>query len=84
VGSVTLVDLGPADLEDGGLRPAAAGTRELVLARVGDRYVAFEIWCTHEECPLTDGWLEGAAVRCACHGALFDLNDGTPREGPAT
>ena len=47
------------------------------------RYVAFETWCTHEECPLSDGWLEGEAIRCACHGALFSLADGAPLEGPA-
>jgi len=78
------VDLGPADLGDGELREAAAGGLALVVARTGDRYVAFETWCTHEECPLSDGWLEGEAIRCACHGALFSLADGTALEGPAT
>ena len=78
------VDLGPADLEDGEVREARAGALDLGLARVGDRYVAFERWCTHQECPLTDGWLEGEAIRCACHGSLFALADGTPIEGPAT
>jgi nitrite reductase/ring-hydroxylating ferredoxin subunit len=78
------VDLGPADLGDGDLRSAKAGDLELAVARVGDRYVAFEVWCTHEECPLTDGWLEGEAIRCACHGALFALANGALLEGPAT
>lgn len=81
---MTTFDLGPADLGDGDLRAADAGDLPLGLARLGDRYVAFEVWCTHEECPLTDGWLEGEAVRCACHAALFDLADGEPLEGPAT
>lgn len=78
------VDLGPADLPDGDLRQATTGELELGVARIGDRYVAFETWCTHEECPLTDGWLEGEALRCSCHGALFSLADGVPLEGPAT
>ncbi len=77
-------DLGPADLADGHLREAKAGELALAVARIGDRYVAFETWCTHEECPLSDGWLEGEAVRCACHGALFSLVNGVPLEGPAT
>lgn len=80
---MTVVDLGPADLADGSLRAATAGGLELVVARAGDAYVAFEQWCPHAECPLSDGWLEGAAIRCACHGALFALADGTPLEGPA-
>jgi len=77
-------DLGPADLPDGEIRKAAAAGLELGLARLGERYVAFETWCTHAECPLTDGWLEGEAIRCACHGSLFALVDGTPLAGPAT
>ena len=77
------VDLGPADLEDGEVREARAGALDLGLARVGDRYVAFERWCTHQECPLTDGWLEGEAIRCACHGSLFSLVDGAVLDGPA-
>ena len=77
------VDLGPADLADGGLREAAAGGLSLVVARTGDRYLTFETWCPHAECPLADGWLEDEAIRCACHGSLFSLVDGAVLEGPA-
>jgi len=77
------VDLGPADLADGEIREARAGELAFGVARISNRYVAFELWCTHEECPLTDGWLEGDAIRCACHGALFSLDSGVPLEGPA-
>jgi nitrite reductase/ring-hydroxylating ferredoxin subunit len=76
-------DLGPADLVDGELREATVGGLSLVVACVEGRYVAFETWCSHEECPLSDGWLEGDAIRCACHGALFSLTDGAALEGPA-
>lgn len=76
-------DLGLADLADGELREATAEGLSLVVARAGGRYVVFETWCSHEECPLADGWLEGNAVRCACHGALFSLADGAVLEGPA-
>jgi nitrite reductase/ring-hydroxylating ferredoxin subunit len=78
------VDLGAADLADGDLRETTAEGLSLVIARTSDRYIAFETWCTHEECPLGDGWLEGEAIRCACHGSLFSLVDGAALEGPAT
>ena len=80
---MTWVDVGPTDLEDGDLRDAVVGDLHLCVARRGDGWFAFETWCTHAECPLTDGWLEEAAVRCACHGALFDLATGEALEGPA-
>jgi nitrite reductase/ring-hydroxylating ferredoxin subunit len=81
-GAAEPVDLGPADLDSGELREASVDGLDLVVARAGDRYVVFETWCTHDECPLSDGWLEGDAVRCACHGALFSLDDGAALEGP--
>lgn len=80
---MTWLDVGPADLGDGDLREAAAAGLQLCVARRGDEWFVFETWCTHEECPLSDGWLEGDAVRCACHGALFSLARGEPLEGPA-
>ena len=78
-----IVDLGPADLGDGDLRDATEQGLALGVARTADRYVTFETWCTHDECPLGDGWLEGEAIRCACHGSLFSLADGAVLEGPA-
>lgn len=83
VSSGHIADLGSDDLADGELREATAGGLSLVVARIEGRYVAFETWCSHEECPLSDGWLEGEAIRCACHGALFSLTDGSALEGPA-
>ena len=78
---MTAFDLGPADLADGGLRETSAGELSLGLARVGDLVRLRDL--VHAEC-LTDGWLEGEAVRCACHGSLFALATGEPLEGPAT
>lgn len=80
---MTWADICAADLEDGELRDVVVGNLHLGVARAGESWHAFEVWCNHAECPLTDGWLEGNAVRCACHGALFDLATGEPLEGPA-
>jgi 3-phenylpropionate/trans-cinnamate dioxygenase ferredoxin subunit len=77
------VDLCAADLGDAELRAVVSGVLHLGVTRADDAWHVFEVWCTHAECPLTDGWLEGPAVRCACHGALFDLESGRPLEGPA-
>lgn len=76
-------DLGPADLPDGGMRDAVVGSTHLGIARSGELWVAFDVWCTHADCLLTEGLLEDAAVRCACHGALFALPTGDVLEGPA-
>jgi nitrite reductase/ring-hydroxylating ferredoxin subunit len=77
------VDVGRAEGPDGTLREARSGSLLLGVARADGRWHVFDAYCTHAECPLTDGWLEGDAVRCACHAALFDLETGTALDGPA-
>lgn len=80
---MTWRDVAQASLPDETVLAARVGETLIAVARVGDDWHAVEAWCTHAECPLTDGWVEGTAIRCACHGALFDLTTGEPLEGPA-
>ena len=80
---MTWVDVASAALPDETVVTARAGERALVVTRAVGSWHAVDAWCTHAECPLGDGWIEGTALRCACHGALFDLKTGEPLEGPA-
>ncbi len=80
---MTWHDAGDAGLPDGSVVEVSADSTFVALARVGDTWHAVDLWCTHAECPLSDGWVEDGALRCACHGALFDLATGRPLEGPA-
>lgn len=82
MGHLTWVDAASAELPDGTVVGAIVGETDLALARAGDGWHAVELWCNHAECPLTDGWIENGALRCACHGALFDLTTGEALEGP--
>ena len=57
---------------------------EIALARLDDgSWAAFDNDCTHEECPLADGDLDGDRITCYCHGSVFDLRTGEVLEGPA-
>jgi 3-phenylpropionate/trans-cinnamate dioxygenase ferredoxin component len=79
------IDVGVADEPaDGTMRPVEAGGEAICLARVGGEWVAFADDCTHEECPLADGYLEGQVIECACHGSQFDVVTGEVLVGPAT
>lgn len=82
MGRLTWVRVDVGGLADGELRDVTTGSGRLGVARVGGAVYAFDVWCPHAECPLTDGWVEGGAVRCACHGSLFDLATGEALEGP--
>ena len=80
---MTWVDAAEASLPVDSVIAVEAGGTLVALARTGGGRHAVEAWCTHAECPLTDGWVEGTAIRCPCHGTLFDLATGEPLEGPA-
>jgi nitrite reductase/ring-hydroxylating ferredoxin subunit len=80
---MTWVDAADASLPDESVVGVNVGETLVALARVEGAWHAVEAWCTHAECPLSDGWVEGAAIRCPCHASLFDLTTGAPVEGPA-
>ena len=67
---------------DGTLRRVDAGGRAVCLGRIDGAWVAFDDTCTHEECPLSDGELEGGKVVCYCHSGEFDVRTGAVLKGP--
>jgi cytochrome P450/nitrite reductase/ring-hydroxylating ferredoxin subunit len=76
--------VGPAETApDGTLRRVDAGGRAVCLGRVDGAWVAFDDTCTHEECPLSDGVLDGTVIVCPCHGSEFDLRTGDVLTPPA-
>jgi nitrite reductase/ring-hydroxylating ferredoxin subunit/uncharacterized membrane protein len=56
----------------------------LVIVRRGDRIHALIESCAHLGGPLSEGRVEGNAIRCPWHGSLFALDDGRVLEGPST
>jgi nitrite reductase/ring-hydroxylating ferredoxin subunit len=71
------------ELEDDEITAVEVGGKRLALARVGDEVFAIEDRCTHKECALSEGVLEGEAVLCPCHGSEFDLRTGEALALPA-
>lgn len=57
---------------------------EIAVARLPDgSWAAFDDACTHEECPLSEGDLDGERVICYCHSSEFDVRTGEVLGGPA-
>ena len=48
----------------------------VAVANVGGTFHAFDDTCTHAECSLADGELEGTTVTCPCHLGEFDVRTG--------
>src|SRR5436190_3280958 len=55
----------------------------VLLARIGDEYVAIGASCTHYGGPLAEGVIDGDYVRCPWHHACFSLRTGEALRAPA-
>jgi len=55
----------------------------IAVANVGGAFHAFDDTCTHRQCSLAEGDLEGSTVICPCHGSVFDVESGEVLRGPA-
>ena len=53
------------------------------IYNVEGRFFASIDICTHEEVPLSEGYLHGDIIECDAHGARFDLKTGAVRSAPA-
>jgi len=79
VGATFPLDSAPAPDE---LTSLTIDGHEVVLANVDGQLHAVDGTCTHEECPLIKGWVDGDCIVCECHGGTFDLRTGEPVDGP--
>ena len=60
----------------GFLRRVEVEGAAVCVGRTADGWVAFQDTCTHEDCSLSDGELEGNVIVCPCHASEFDLRTG--------
>jgi 3-phenylpropionate/trans-cinnamate dioxygenase ferredoxin subunit len=64
------------ELKNGTMKAVSAAGREILLARVGDKYYAADNRCPHMKGDLSQGKLEGTVVTCPLHGSQFDISNG--------
>jgi NADPH-dependent 2,4-dienoyl-CoA reductase/sulfur reductase-like enzyme/nitrite reductase/ring-hydroxylating ferredoxin subunit len=70
-------------LEPGGKLLGHALGEPVLLARLGDDYVAIGATCSHYSGPLAEGVITGDTVRCPWHHACFSLRTGEALRAPA-
>ena len=63
-------------LKDGTMQSVSTAGREILIARVGDKYYAADNRCPHMGGKLSRGKLEKTVVTCPLHGSQFDLRNG--------
>ena len=72
------------DLDPGSVRLVEVAGVRVCLARTEDGDVhAVDDTCTHEDEPLSEGWVEDDCIECPAHNSVFDLRTGESRMPPA-
>jgi NADPH-dependent 2,4-dienoyl-CoA reductase/sulfur reductase-like enzyme/nitrite reductase/ring-hydroxylating ferredoxin subunit len=72
-----------SQLAPGGKVLGHANGESVLLARVGDEYLAIGATCTHYGGPLAEGVIVQDTVRCPWHHACFSLRTGEALRAPA-
>ncbi len=78
------VKVGAGEIGEGEITAVPVGDRTVAIANVGGNLHAFDDICTHEQCSLAEGELDGLVIQCPCHGSQFDITSGEVVNGPAT
>jgi nitrite reductase/ring-hydroxylating ferredoxin subunit len=79
------ITVGKADeVPEGEMRQFQVGGDDIAVANVAGDLHAFSDVCTHMQCSLVEGDLEGTTVTCMCHGSQFNVITGDVLNGPAT
>jgi 3-phenylpropionate/trans-cinnamate dioxygenase ferredoxin component len=71
-----------SELEESDLSRLEVNGKSVMIARVGERIYATDVWCTHEQADLSLGIFRDCVVKCPLHGAEFDVATGCVVRGP--
>ena len=71
------------ELPDGAIIEKTVEGRPLVLVNQGGKIYCLDAICSHEEVSLAGGFCENNCLVCPAHGAMFDLDTGAVKLGPA-
>jgi catalase len=77
--AVEVGSIGPGEV-----KLVVTGESPISVANVGGALVAFDDLCTHRQCSLAQGVLDGQVITCPCHGSQFEVTTGEVVRGPAT
>lgn len=72
-----------SDISANCLTTLQVGDAEVIVYLTEGNYYVYPNRCTHQDVPLSDGFLVNDAIICRLHGAKFDLKSGDCLRAPA-
>jgi len=72
------------EISDGKMKVFNVSGKQITIANTDGEYLAFDDTCTHAQCSLAGGFLDGRTLTCYCHGGQFDIKTGKVLAPPAS
>ncbi len=72
-----------SEIPVGRVKVVEVGDEDVALCNVQGEILAIANVCTHDNGPLSTGYLVGDEIECPRHGARFHVRDGAVRSLPA-
>ena len=72
------------EIPEGETKSVTVNGSEIMLANVAGNIFAINDICSHRQCNLSGGFMDGYEITCPCHMARFDVRDGKVKAPPAT
>lgn len=72
-----------SEIEDQCAKCVEVGGHTIAVFNLGGEFHAIDDLCTHEDGPLSEGFVEGEEVECPWHAARFNIKTGAKLCEPA-
>lgn len=72
------------DIPSGKMKALSIRGKTITIANTDGEYLAFDDTCTHAQCSLAGGFLDGYTLTCYCHGGQYDIKSGEVLASPPT
>lgn len=73
-----------ADFPINKTKKVTANNTDIMITNLDGKLYAIGDVCTHEECSLAEGVLQGEIITCPCHYSQFNAKTGKVLSPPAT
>ncbi len=73
-----------SEIAPGRMQYYTVNKKEVCIANIDGTFYAVDDLCSHAECNISDGDIEGETITCPCHDSSFDVRTGEPNHPPAT
>lgn len=70
------------DITAGNMKSFVIEDEPVTIYRLDDSWFATSDICTHQQCSLSEGEIDGDEVICECHGGAFDIRSGKATRMP--